>query len=383
MCSQPSIGLALSGGGSRAIAFHIGCLRALRKLGLLEKVRTISTISGGSVIGAYYAYTPYLSLDEFEQNTRIMLKTGFKDKIISGILEPTTFIRCFFDLVSAWDATFRSFRKNEMTQYTRHYTRTDIFQRILDRELFAGIKMSSPRRDGVQTIIGACDLIKGVAFRYGNDSAGSWIHKQLVDWDVDVSFAVAASAAYPLFLPAMDRRLKFDDSDTIKEHRVLLSDGGIYDNLGLQVLEPGRDNTISIHTSDLDYLIVCNAGYGRDIPTVLPTTLIPRVSRTFGIIHQRTHDHAMDKLHNMKSNGNIRGFILPYLGQNDTRLPWKHDECLRREDVIDYPTDFSSMSDEWINKLSRRGEELTTGMARYYLSDLVSQTTGNNPASCI
>ena len=32
------IGLALSGGGSRAIAFHLGCLRALNQLGLLDRV---------------------------------------------------------------------------------------------------------------------------------------------------------------------------------------------------------------------------------------------------------------------------------------------------------------------------------------------------------
>src|SRR5712675_392717 len=48
------IGLALSGGGSRAIAFHLGCLRALNRLGLLERVAVLSTVSGGSVIGAYF-----------------------------------------------------------------------------------------------------------------------------------------------------------------------------------------------------------------------------------------------------------------------------------------------------------------------------------------
>src|SRR5216684_2980294 len=50
----PQIGLALSGGGSRAIAFHLGCLRALSRLGLLDRVAILSTVSGGSVIGAYF-----------------------------------------------------------------------------------------------------------------------------------------------------------------------------------------------------------------------------------------------------------------------------------------------------------------------------------------
>ena len=53
--SKPVIGLSLSGGGSRAIAFHLGCLRALHDLRILDEVRVISTVSGGSVIGALYA----------------------------------------------------------------------------------------------------------------------------------------------------------------------------------------------------------------------------------------------------------------------------------------------------------------------------------------
>src|SRR4029077_6853858 len=50
----PKIGLALSGGGSRAIAFHLGCLSALNRLGLLDRVAILSTVSGGSVIGACF-----------------------------------------------------------------------------------------------------------------------------------------------------------------------------------------------------------------------------------------------------------------------------------------------------------------------------------------
>jgi NTE family protein len=55
--SPPKIGLALSGGGSRAIAFHLGCLRALHDRGILDKVGVLSGVSGGSVIAALYAYS--------------------------------------------------------------------------------------------------------------------------------------------------------------------------------------------------------------------------------------------------------------------------------------------------------------------------------------
>ena len=72
---EPKIGLALSGGGARAMAFHLGCLRALHELGILQRVSILSTVSGGSVIGALYAATqePFAS---FETRVRAALARG-------------------------------------------------------------------------------------------------------------------------------------------------------------------------------------------------------------------------------------------------------------------------------------------------------------------
>src|SRR4029079_19185477 len=46
--------LALSGGGFRASFFHIGVLARLAELRLLRDVQVISTVSGGSIVGAAY-----------------------------------------------------------------------------------------------------------------------------------------------------------------------------------------------------------------------------------------------------------------------------------------------------------------------------------------
>jgi predicted acylesterase/phospholipase RssA len=48
------LGLALSGGGFRASLFHIGVMARLAELDLLGKVEVLSTVSGGSIIGAMY-----------------------------------------------------------------------------------------------------------------------------------------------------------------------------------------------------------------------------------------------------------------------------------------------------------------------------------------
>jgi predicted acylesterase/phospholipase RssA len=49
------IGLALSGGGFRASIFHLGVIRRLEELGIMPEVSVISSVSGGSIIAAYYA----------------------------------------------------------------------------------------------------------------------------------------------------------------------------------------------------------------------------------------------------------------------------------------------------------------------------------------
>ncbi|HEV3408201.1 MAG TPA: patatin-like phospholipase family protein [Gaiellaceae bacterium] len=51
---QPELGLALSGGGFRAAFFHLGVLARMAEVGLLRRVEVISTVSGGSIIGAVY-----------------------------------------------------------------------------------------------------------------------------------------------------------------------------------------------------------------------------------------------------------------------------------------------------------------------------------------
>src|SRR3981081_2708608 len=71
----PGIGRALSGGGSRAIAFHLGCLRALNQLGLLDRVAVLSTVSGGSVIGAYF-HAHNGEFPAFEAKIRELLAQG-------------------------------------------------------------------------------------------------------------------------------------------------------------------------------------------------------------------------------------------------------------------------------------------------------------------
>ena len=79
----------------------------------------------------------------------------------------------------------------------------------------------------------------------------------------------------------------------------------------------------------------------------------------------------MHHLHGMREAGVIKGFAMPYLGQQDGILPWKPSALVSREEVIEYPTDFAAMSPEWIELLSDRGEQLTRVLVATYLHELL------------
>ena len=86
------IGLALSGGGYRAAAYHIGTLRALHKLGILDKVDVISSVSGGSIAAVYYA----LYKDNFGK-----FEETFKAKLKKGVLNTSWPLLALFFIIIA------------------------------------------------------------------------------------------------------------------------------------------------------------------------------------------------------------------------------------------------------------------------------------------
>jgi NTE family protein len=72
----------------------------------------------------------------------------------------------------------------------------------------------------------------------------------------------------------------------------------------------------------------------------------------------------------MKETGQIAGFIMPYLGQIDERLPYTPNNLVMRNEKFDYPTDFSPMKKVHIERISLRGEQLTRLLIEHYKPNL-------------
>ncbi len=363
-----AIGLALSGGGSRAIAFHLGCLRALRDRGILENISILSTISGGSVIGGLYAYRPDLSFEEFDKFTQTILEAGFTRAIISRLIRPKLLFPCLASNVSG---RLINLLNRSGVPTMRAVSRTDAFEWVLRDTIFTDVNLNSSTRGGIEVVIGACELSTGTAFRFGSRASGGSWWGEVRDNNIPLSLAIAASAAYPLFLPALDKEFSFiKDSNESETRRLILTDGGVYDNMGIACLNPQRSSSISTHAQPIDYIIACNASAGKGGKNPIPWGIVSRMHRTFNVIHRRVQDSTMGELHRWKEAGQIKGFILPYLGQNDSALPCRPPHFVEKVDVEEYPTDFNPMKKEWIDKLSLRGEQLTRLLLQRYLPDL-------------
>ena len=92
---------------------------------------------------------------------------------------------------------------------------------------------------------------------------------------------------------------------------------------------------------------------------------------SFAALHGRSQNAATKRLFDLKQDGRLKGFVLPYLGQNDSRLAFPPDDLVLVSEVQGYPTNFSRMPEVWIDRLSKRGELLTLAVIKEHAPELL------------
>lgn len=391
MSNDMKIGLALSGGGSRAIAFHLGCLRALHDRGLLSRVSVLSSVSGGSVIAALWAYSDD-SFNDFDANVTRVLEKGLTKGIIRHTLISPETLKIVGTLATSgismliasllallgglfssvgWSANPLSWLSRQISERCRRYaSRSTAFERSLRHSLFGASRMDEVKRENLNVVINASELRTGTAFRYGSKETGCWMLGTLKADKPYVSQAVASSAAFPVLLPAFDQILEFEKKGKVQAKRVLISDGGVYENLGISCLLPGRNPNCSTNVFECEFIIACDAGHGQPSGEALSYYWAGRMNSVVNSIFRRSTNQGYGTLHSLTETDKIKGFVLPYLGQQDSRLPFQPSDLIPRDQVIDYPTDFSAMSKVNIERLAKRGEQLTCLLISHYFPDL-------------
>ena len=385
--SAKTIGLSLSGGGSRAVAFHLGTLRALEDLGLLDDIDVISGVSGGSVLTGLLGYTdaPFADVD---RNAVAFLRRGLVMPGLKKLLHPARAAPLLWNLgfvalptlatdllasstgrlgslfprlrtvsgaVSRWSWPFR-----------RRYSRTHVLADAI-ADVVGAQHCDAPTRQGKSIVFNACELRTGTAFRMSNERFGCWRYGWAPARELRVADAVMASAAYPPFLPSFDWRRSFERNGKTETHRVLVTDGGVFENLGVSVMEPGRDAEISAIGYNPDVIIASDAGAGQFTGESVPVSWPKRVTQVVSAVIRKVQDATKQRLHDHAKAGRIDGFVYAALGQIDRRVPLKPANWVNREEVVHYPTDFSAMSETNIRQLSGRGEAITRALVTQYL----------------
>jgi NTE family protein len=364
MKDKPAIGLALSGGGFRATAFGLGAMRALHDCGLLAQVSVVSGISGGSLLAAMWAYGP-TDFAEFDDDVTALVRRGLQKELVARALAPRRMIHGMAGKVQALPGL--------PGRRLRTHARTEALVAALRARPFGSRYITDVTHPGLATVFTATDLITTNAVRFGSQvSACSPIGR--ITGPIPVAEAVAASAAFPILLPSLVRTYDFQDRHGHTASRTIaMTDGGVYDNLGLSALLPGRSQAHTDHVYELDYIFAIDAGRGRKTKHGAPY-LLPRLARSFDITYNKTQDAVRAQLNLAAQHGTIQGFMHAYLAMQDRNLPVPVADYIAREKVITYPTDFRAVPAEDFHHLTIRGEQLTRVLLAHYCPALRVQT---------
>jgi predicted acylesterase/phospholipase RssA len=136
----PKLGLALSGGGHRAAFFHIGVLARLAELGLLRPIQAISTVSGGSIVGALY----YLHVKNLlESKTDETITDGDYVQAVRAVEQQYREAAATNVRGSGWANLLKNFQMAKPT-----YSRTDRVGELYERRFYSAAWGDRPRRGG-------------------------------------------------------------------------------------------------------------------------------------------------------------------------------------------------------------------------------------------
>lgn len=244
------IALSLSGGGTRAIGFHIGTLDYLARTDLLGQVKILSTVSGGSLIGTSYA----LSLEE-----DISFSDLFYD--LFEFLPKANIVEGLMDVLTRKDKPVAAGQRDLATGLAEIY-HEQFFSHYFSEPTFGAIKTGKGDGKHLEEVaFSATDFRTGVAFRFqkslvdcriGNGNV--WLEPDSAN-ELRIADIVTASSCIPagfepLSMPADfhwpdyyrwgDRKgekfgpvLLQSKPDNPISGGVALMDGGVYDNQGL------------------------------------------------------------------------------------------------------------------------------------------------------
>lgn len=240
----PRSGLCLSGGGFRAALYGLGVMRYLAETARLCDMSVISGVSGGAVataaVGSGVAAAGRGTLDH----------GGFMAETFDPFLQAVTSRNLRQEAVGRWLG-------QRLLPGAR--PRNLILAEVLHEALFPHLTTLAELPAHPQLIFTGTELGAGRAFRFAKSFIGSWDYGYRAPPQAfKVAEAVAGSAAAPPFIPPL--QLQSGDLGLTNAPSVMtITDGGVYDNLGIEWFQGWSAGRRPAAAVPVEELIVVNA----------------------------------------------------------------------------------------------------------------------------
>lgn len=222
---DPTKGMALclSGGGYRAMLFHVGVIWRLNEAGMLPELDRISSVSGGSITAGILA----LNWDNLAFDGAGVAR-DLDDQLVVPIRRMAGVGVDVASVLTGLGLPFTSISDRVAKAYRKHLYGKATLQDIPDHPRF---------------FFNATNLESGVLMRFSKAYLADYRVGQVLKPDLPLAVVVAASSAFPPVLSPCTIDLEHEEWVTLPGNiltgpdfrgQIRLSDGGVYDNLGLQ-----------------------------------------------------------------------------------------------------------------------------------------------------
>lgn len=331
MINNKRFGLALSGGGYRAAAFHLGVFRKLNAIHLLDKIDVISTISGGSIIGAYYI----LNKQNFENFENSFIENLQKSCVRRIIFNWKFFVPIILYLALGYLIFFDPFNFSFSTWITSILVGLYILLPLIFqfqfisftslkikayKSIFFGDKKISDLPNKPIIAINATNLSTGTLWTFSKNKTSDSSYEFPKDGGDSIKFncekfpianAVASSTSVPVpFDPITIPKQFYQNPKDYDRVKPMLIDGGLYDNQGIHKLTQNN----SSYSCDV---IIASDGSQ-------PFGKLYKAGNTFSILY-RGIDVMMRKIKNLQFIRDV------YTSDKEIAyfsLDWRYDLCI-------------------------------------------------------
>jgi NTE family protein len=347
-----AIALCLSGGGYRAMLFHTGAMWRLNELGYLKRLARISSVSGGSIAAGVLA----LAWKDLEFDDETGVGQRYPDLVAEKLIDLAGHTIDVETVLAGMALPGQS-----ISERVAHAYRKLLYGDASLQDL--------PPDPAPMFVLNSTSLQTGVLWRFSRTYMADYLVGRVENPDFPLAEAVAASSAFPpvlspsihdvsgyKFVPGSGHDPALGQPPYTS--RLVLSDGGVYDNLGLETAWK-RCKTILV--SD---------GGGQMPPAPEPPSDWPRLSvRVMKTIDNQVRSLRKQQVIEGYRSGlrtgtywSIRSHMADYPAPSELELEQSDTDAL-----AGYPTRLAKIEPEMRNRLVNWGYAICDAAMRSHV----------------